>query len=469
MDCLLILLIIIVFIIVILMMGIRSVSLIGGRKRGGKSSPITDDACTIYIKMQKIAQTMSEDQMAKTHSTWGESFFFGYINNLFLNGWDNTNKYFPLVPDYDMIYKTLKDVAYWNEMGDESVTAKKILDIIESDNVSQADKNKIVSLIPESSIKILEDQYPKVSKEHIKALIIRYGSAERNPDLTDTIKLSSAYLSLPPPVYNYISTSFKKCVECFASPINHTLDTYCAIFKSDEQFGAIGPFSQSTLNKDTEAYYIANPPYDRVSLHLASKVAVDSPNNYTSLLFPCKDGGQFHFYGKRFLKKLDYYPHSRLKIGEQKMNESIKNAISTDHFSGMVIIPRELMRYWNYGRRETKVITYDTIIMFSFKGNTSPIFYTLLEQILWRILLYGYSDNLKWIKYHGFPKKIIELDNLKKEYFDSYSKETAEKLFKSSEVMYKIIDEYRDILTNDRGTKKMMEKLIDKKLEYELM
>ena len=124
------------------------------------------------------------------------------------------------------------------------------------------------------------------------------------------------------------------------------------------------------------------------------------------LLFPCKDGGLFHFYGDRYISRHKVYNHSRIKpIEKQVMIDSIKNVITSKHFSGMLIIPREIMRYWNYGRQETKAISYDSIIMFSFKGKIDKNFCQLLTQVLWRIFLFGYNDIVFWIKHHGFRKK----------------------------------------------------------------
>ena len=178
----------------------------GGQKK--KLPTSIDNACIIYLKVQKIAKQMADDQMNKTHSTWGESFFFGYINNLFLNGWNNDNKYFPLVPDRDMIYKTLQDITYWSEAKDEVIITEKILKIIKTNNEKESDKHKLLTLIPKKDFDILQEQYPKISENDIKALIIRYGAPENNTDLKYEIKLSSAYLSLPPPVYKYYDKIF---------------------------------------------------------------------------------------------------------------------------------------------------------------------------------------------------------------------------------------------------------------------
>ena len=428
---------------------------------GGKGS--IDEACTLYIKMQKIAKTLEEDQISSTHSTWGESFFFGYINTLFINGYNNKDKNFPLIHDYDMIYKTLKSINYWSKYQDEDKTAKKIYDIIKFTKLEKKDKNKLISLVPCDGMKILKEQYSKVNKNDIISLIIRYGSAEKNYNLNNTIQLSSAYLSLPPPVYEYLGTYFKKTVECFASPINHTLPKFCSIFQEDIKFGAIGPFTSDILNKNKDHYFIANPPYDRASLHLSSEVVLNAPLVKSSLLFPCKDGGLFHFYGKRYLKKHDCYTHSRLKPKEKEvMIDSIDNIIKSSHFSGMIIIPRELMRYWNYGTRKDKAISYDSIIMFCFKGDTSDSFYIFLENILWRILLFGYDYILFWIKHHGFPEKIMRLDEIENEYNNKYSKETVIKLMKSTEIIYRIIDRFKGIILEKKeGGKNTICKIID--------
>ena len=47
---------------------------------------------------------------------------------------------------------------------------------MKSNNISEKNKNKVKSLVPQESIDILRKQYPKNSKDEITSLIIRYGA-----------------------------------------------------------------------------------------------------------------------------------------------------------------------------------------------------------------------------------------------------------------------------------------------------
>ena len=435
----------------------------GGGKR--KKSSI-DESILLYVRMQNISKILSEEQMNQTHSTWGESFFYGYVNTLFIHGYTNTDKDFPLIPNYKLIYKTLKDITYWSKYGDEQIPAEMIeKEMTRIKTVDKELKNKILSLIYEEDVEVLKERYPKVTRDDIISLLIRHASPETNINYTLPIRMASSSLSLPPPLYKYYEKRFGKCVECFAGPINHTLDTFCAVFKEDKIFGAIGPFSAEVVNKYKKEYtFIANPPYDRISLHLAGELGTKYYKARFAFLFPSKDGKLFHTHGRRQLSKRkgSHYVHSRIDPEDknEEMNEAIYTILTSDQFSGFILIPRELMRYYDYGKRETKSITYDTIIMFSFRGRTDDSVYDLLSVFYWKILKFGY-DFLKenWFPYHGFPNRIVDFSTVEEEIREKFKDKpkSIDRIIKSMELSYNIVEEFKELIDNGKIDEKLKE------------
>ena len=299
--------------------------LYGGKDKQTGGEIDINNAINLYIRMQKITQTLTEDQISQTHSTWGESFFFGLINALFLDDKGNRFNGFPLYDNEDFLFKVLKSITYWNKFNDEKITAKNIYNIINNkQNPISLDKEMIISLIVPEDIKSLQKRYPKVSKNDIIALIIRYGSPESNPYFKEPIKLSSAYLSLPPPVYKYMAEILYNPVEAFAGPINCTLPIFCSVFKEDKPFGSLGPFIPEVVKNSKNKTFICNPPYDTVSLQIcANSIAagIGICNQFTNIL-PAKDGNLFHMYGERYLKKHHVYTHSRLNSNKEQQKKS---------------------------------------------------------------------------------------------------------------------------------------------------
>lgn len=64
---------------------------------------------------------------------------------------------------------------------------------------------------------------------------------------------------IPKKLFQYLSENFQLTHECFASPLNCTLDSYCSAFYDvDKYFGSKGSFFKYEI---LEGFYEANPPF----------------------------------------------------------------------------------------------------------------------------------------------------------------------------------------------------------------
>lgn len=120
------------------------------------------------------------------------------------------------------------------------------------------------------------------SNESIATVLLRYSGL---------FPISGNFWSIPPEAYLYFSENILEyapsmndieefpIVECFASPLNFNLPTYCSLFPDvDAPFGSIGNFFE-VYNSFEPGLYIVNPPYTErlidataaVVLHLLEK------------------------------------------------------------------------------------------------------------------------------------------------------------------------------------------------------
>jgi hypothetical protein len=87
------------------------------------------------------------------------------------------------------------------------------------------------------------------------------------------------FWGLLPSFYSEIRNQYSSALECFASPFNHSMDSFCSPFSSIEHpFGSVGDFFQ-VFPADTQyRAYVVNPPFvlpvmQRVFDYIVSKLA----------------------------------------------------------------------------------------------------------------------------------------------------------------------------------------------------
>ena len=118
-----------------------------------------------------------------------------------------------------------------------------------------------------------------------------------------------------------------------------------------------------------------------------------------------------------------------------------------DNFSGVLVIPRELMRYYNYSTGITKAITYDSLMMFFFNGKTSENFYNLLENIFWKLMVYDFDEIVRWKQYHCLPEQLVRPEQLNKEIMEKLPK-NGKKIIECTNRLFKWINDFSGYYTN---------------------
>ena len=110
--------------------------------------------------------------------------------------------------------------------------------------------------------------------EQIVSMLMRYDSLLPN---------SRNFLAMPPAVFNHLITKHGAILECFASPLDNTLDKFCSLFADiDAPFGSVGDFFTAS-NNFTPGTYIVNPPLNNSLIDNALQVItqiLSKPGNW---------------------------------------------------------------------------------------------------------------------------------------------------------------------------------------------
>ena len=370
-------------------------------------------AYIMFMKAQDINDYVIEAESARDF--WIADFMFSMANKQFAEGKGNDAVGFPLIPDKKMIKEIYKDIRIVG-FDDENVLETKTNETINIINKEYPTNDIMKSLstrviVTDYAINLIQGMYPTNSKSDIVALLLRYGcmwtykDGEKHGHNLRDIKISKALLSIPPDLYRFYNANLPNVIECFASPINHTLDRYCALYKDDEDFGAIGPFSKKLVKDNEGSSFIVNPPYDVITMdYVYDIISGYIHNNYTVCL-PSKDGGLFHLYKGRTL---------HMKEGDHQvpMNPSIDKLLKVPTLSGILIIPSKVMNYWNFFKQRKDTVSYDTILYFYLKKEDINIdIISFIKKVRDIILAFGYGDNYGKQKklYNIEEKKIMEL------------------------------------------------------------
>jgi hypothetical protein len=379
-----VILLIIIIVIILVLYCICSVprqQFVGGEVE----DPVLNRAYVLFMKVQDINKEVFKAESARDF--WIANFMFSMANKQFALGMNNTTPGFPLLKDRKIIKEVLVDQKIWKTDEELEKETDKVIAIIDRDYPTtdvMESINKVVNMT-DYAVGMYQKMYPKVPRAHIIALLLRYGCMYTY--INDrpggrNIYVSKVLLSIPPDLYHFYNGSLPNVIESFASPLNHTLNRFCAIFKDDEEFGAIGPFTKKLVKEEKGSSFIINPPYDIHAMNYVSEIVSDIIGNNYTVCLPSKDGGLFHLYKGRTL---------HLKDGDRPMNPSIDKLLRINSLTGILIIPAPLMYYWSYFKQKKQRLEYDTIMLFYLNDDIDTIEYmTKVQKIL---LKFAFGDN----------------------------------------------------------------------------
>lgn len=345
-------------------------------------------AYLLFMRAQEINVEVFKAKTARDF--WIANFCYSMANMLFARGDDNTIENFPFVDDEDLVYQVLMDMNFYQGDTEQQVAdgTKQILAIFRKtyptdDMLKSASKHAVMS---EYAVGLIQKQYPNVTLDQVHALLFRYGAMYTYQDQPGcrNIHISKTCLSIPPPLYQYYNNNLDNVIESFASPVNHTLDRYCAIFKDDQEFGAIGPFTEKLVAKHKGSTFIANPPYDSITMDYVYRVLATIESSNYIVCLPSKDGGLFHKYEGRALH--------RAEDKETTMNLALMKLLQIDSLSRILIIPSKVMMYYSYFKqKKEKVTNYDTIMMFYINDKNINVT-ELVDKVKDVLIKYSYGD-----------------------------------------------------------------------------
>tara|TARA_B110000908_G_scaffold53834_1_gene65607 strand:+ start:2148 stop:3341 length:1194 start_codon:yes stop_codon:yes gene_type:complete len=367
---------------------------------GEVNDPVLNRAYIMFMKAQDINKNVIKAEAARDF--WIADFMFSMANKQFALGLDNTSPGFPLTTDRKIIKEILIDLKIWETDEELETKTDEVIKIINKEYPTTDILKTIAQhvTITDYAVDLLQKMYPKISRTHIIALLLRYGCmytyVDDKPDGKD-IYVSKVLLSIPPPLYHFYNKTLPNVIESFASPINHTLDRFCAIFQDDMEFGAIGPFTNKLVEANKGSTFIVNPPYDITTMNYVSNIIADIVTNNYSICLPSKDGGLFHLYKGRTMHMRD---------GERSMNLSIDKLLRINTLSGILIIPAPLMFYWSYFKQKKQRLSYDTIMLFYLNDDIDIIEY--IKKVQKIILDFAFSGGY----YNRTPIHNIEEDKI---------------------------------------------------------
>lgn len=338
----------------------------------------------IFLKAQKINIDIFKAESPRDF--WIADFMYSMANLLLQSGINNSTKDFPLIDNRVIVKNVIQGMKVFLDP-DVDTKVDETLNIInmKPDNPELQDPGSMVRMT-DCVVHQYQSQYPSIDRESIVNLLYRYGSMCTYTEEYRDICISKTCLSIPPALYYFYNKTLPNTIETFASPVNHTLDRFCALFKEDEEFGAIGPFSEDLIKANIGSSFIINPPYDSITMNLVSSIVHEHVFNNYSICLPSKDGGLFHLYKGR-----SYH----FRDGDTPMHPSIRTLLSIKTLSGILVIPADIMHYWSYFKQKRQRIGYDTIILFYLTGKTREESMEYLQTVRDIIVKFGYGNDYR--------------------------------------------------------------------------
>lgn len=366
--------IIVVLILVIFIIGDGEPILTGGEPQVNKNivgSPDkkVSEALRIFIISNKINDIMKIPDMTRN---WITSYFYSYINYLALyepKTYTNSYSYFPynIPANTDAIKKVLELIKYdviLNQASDMFNLKDKIDRMVLTINSYKVinyniewynehlkiNTDSMNITIPKS----LYDKYKigKATESDIISMLLKYSS--NNPYVPGKpLRISGSLLSVDPLIYKKLDDMFShKSIECFASPLNHTMD-YLAVFEGTRNVfpGCLGHLDGEFIKKKHKSLFLVNPPFDIISVKFAYSLTKDLRDSTMLITLPAKDVGTFS------------YAFGRKGSGKDNDWESIKNFMKLPTFKGILLLPSLFMYYIYLDSGKRKNITFDTIMI----------------------------------------------------------------------------------------------------------
>uniref|UniRef100_A0A6C0LJY5 PCIF1 WW domain-containing protein n=1 Tax=viral metagenome TaxID=1070528 RepID=A0A6C0LJY5_9ZZZZ len=397
------------------------------------------------LRLKLISNDINDILTIKDSSRpWIKNYFFGLINKISLHHQEMINRstnYFPyeIPPDKKLIKNTLNNIKYTsilkerspnsdideriNKIADAINKYKKISYTIERQNDRTIVKTKTTSIPIENKL-ISKYKQLAVSKEEVIGMLIRY-TADNPYKEGELLSVSGSLLSVDPLIYRQISKMFNdKSVECFASPINNTLN-YCSIFNRDCIFsGCIGQLTIDVIKKRENTVFIANPPFDNMSVKYVVKLAKSMVNSTMIIILPAKD------------IKVFSYTWGRKGHGNDFDFDTIKELIKMEGFKGMLSIPALFMYYVSLDNNKVN-ITFDTLfIIISNDKTKDDDFFTKLKHMIYDSI----SENRIETKMKKFNVGKLDRSKLIKHFDDKITDKLLEDIDIGREKMLKVLN-----------------------------
>lgn len=192
--------------------------------------------------------------------------------------------------------------------------------------------------IPSSRFTLLNKK-----KERVAALLLRYNNHH-----------TRMHHGIPPNITRLLQSEFQCTMECFASPLNRTLDHYCSMYEEDLEFGSSGNFfdydpltGTTTFSQDrfevnqTHIGHTLCPPHIESLLSFTARRVIDTLKRAQDLnlklryfiLFPTWEDAEayitlekseFLVYKEILLKKQhQMYDFSKAKRMQSSLNNTV--------------------------------------------------------------------------------------------------------------------------------------------------
>ena len=173
-------------------------------------------------------------------------------------------KWLKLITKYyvDFLNTHFRNISQLNQMHDElvwqtadklEVTQHQVIDIFERARDCETELLSIYDITSKIPTYLQEKLTKQTNRDEFIQLSIRYHVLGYSEGL---------FLSIDRHIYQKLMKSSKLPVlECYASPFNHNIDTYCSLFEEDKVFGALPRFDVFIDSINFPCRLIVNPPY----------------------------------------------------------------------------------------------------------------------------------------------------------------------------------------------------------------
>ena len=262
--------------------------------------------------------------------------------------------------------------------------------------------------------KFIFDKYKKgnITESDVLAMILKY-SADNPYNPGDILKISGSLSSIDPSIYRKLKALYSdKAVECFASPLNHTLN-YLTVYRDvcGTFPDCVGQLNSKFISETHKTLFLANPPFDILSIKFLYTLTKDIKDSTMLITIPARDMKTFS------------YAYGRKGSGKENDWKVIKNFLKLPIFKGMLLLPSLFMYYVQLDSGKKRNVSFDTImIILSNDNNRNDAFFDTMKETIY--------DNIG----KNMPPSTLRKKNLREidetKIKDEFSGELADKLIK---------------------------------------